>query len=202
MDPGALQSYVRFMRERLFDHIDVPPGAWRVPDGTLPQAVRGRAPGAAVAGGGRGRRRASGGRPWPVRARPASPPAHLLPHLTRATHPKYPFPPPTPQKDVAAYCRDYEAAIEAAGGLDVQARNGGGLGVAGLGSGVVGGARNAADAPQSRHAPLLLTLGGPLLPLTPPPHPQPPRSWASGAQGTSASTSRAPPSPAARAYSC
>jgi hypothetical protein len=40
MDPGALQSYVRFMRERLFDHIDIPPGAWHVPDGTLPAEVR------------------------------------------------------------------------------------------------------------------------------------------------------------------
>lgn len=41
MQPGDLQSYVRFMKERLFDHVDIPPGAWHVPDGTLPQGVRG-----------------------------------------------------------------------------------------------------------------------------------------------------------------
>jgi len=35
MEPTALQSYVRFMREHLFDHIDLPPGNWHVPDGTL-----------------------------------------------------------------------------------------------------------------------------------------------------------------------
>lgn len=60
MRPEDLQSYVRFMRERLFDHLDMPRGAWHVPDGTLPQS------------------------------------------------------------EVAAYCRAYEAAIEEAGGLDVQ----------------------------------------------------------------------------------
>jgi len=35
MQPDALQSYVRFMREHLFDHVDIPSGAWHVPDGTL-----------------------------------------------------------------------------------------------------------------------------------------------------------------------
>ncbi len=35
MAPDALQSYVRFMREHLFDHIDIEPGHWHVPDGTL-----------------------------------------------------------------------------------------------------------------------------------------------------------------------
>lgn len=36
MQPGSLQSYVRFMREHLFDHIDIQPGNWHVPDGTVP----------------------------------------------------------------------------------------------------------------------------------------------------------------------
>jgi glucosamine-6-phosphate deaminase len=36
MRPEALQSYVRFMREHLFDHVDIPAGQWHVPDGTLP----------------------------------------------------------------------------------------------------------------------------------------------------------------------
>jgi hypothetical protein len=40
MDPNDLQSYVRFMRERLFDHVDIPAGAWHVPDGTVPREVR------------------------------------------------------------------------------------------------------------------------------------------------------------------
>jgi glucosamine-6-phosphate deaminase len=35
MGPTSLQSYVRFMREHLFDHIDIPDGNWHVPDGTL-----------------------------------------------------------------------------------------------------------------------------------------------------------------------
>ncbi|MEO1236494.1 MAG: glucosamine-6-phosphate deaminase [Planctomycetota bacterium] len=35
MEPDALQSYVRFMREHLFDHVDIPPENCRVPDGTL-----------------------------------------------------------------------------------------------------------------------------------------------------------------------
>src|SRR5213596_2947200 len=33
MQPNELQSYVRFMREHLFDHIDIPAGQWHVPDG-------------------------------------------------------------------------------------------------------------------------------------------------------------------------
>ena len=37
MRPTELQSYVRFMREHLFDHIDIPAGQWHVPDGTLPR---------------------------------------------------------------------------------------------------------------------------------------------------------------------
>ncbi|MCI0335553.1 MAG: glucosamine-6-phosphate deaminase [Planctomycetes bacterium] len=36
MQPGELQSYVRFMREHLFDLVDIAPGNWHVPDGTLP----------------------------------------------------------------------------------------------------------------------------------------------------------------------
>src|SRR4029453_16757399 len=36
MQPHELQSYVRFMREHLFDLIDIPEGSWHVPDGTLP----------------------------------------------------------------------------------------------------------------------------------------------------------------------
>jgi glucosamine-6-phosphate deaminase len=35
MQPDSLQSYVRFMREHLFDHIDMPAGNWHVPDGTI-----------------------------------------------------------------------------------------------------------------------------------------------------------------------
>ena len=35
MQPDALQSYHRFMREHLFDHIDVPAAAIHIPDGTL-----------------------------------------------------------------------------------------------------------------------------------------------------------------------
>ena len=33
ISPDAPQSYRRFMRERLFDHIDIAPGNWHVPDG-------------------------------------------------------------------------------------------------------------------------------------------------------------------------
>lgn len=36
MQPEDLQSYVRFMREHLFDHIDIKPGNYHVPDGTVP----------------------------------------------------------------------------------------------------------------------------------------------------------------------
>jgi glucosamine-6-phosphate deaminase len=35
MQPHELQSYVRFMREHLFDLVDIAPGNWHVPDGTL-----------------------------------------------------------------------------------------------------------------------------------------------------------------------
>ena len=36
MQPHELQSYVRFMREHLFDLVDIAPGNWHVPDGTAP----------------------------------------------------------------------------------------------------------------------------------------------------------------------
>ena len=35
MQPTTLQSYVRFMREHLFDHIDIPKNNINIPDGTL-----------------------------------------------------------------------------------------------------------------------------------------------------------------------
>ncbi len=38
MDPGATQSYVRFMNEHLFDHIDIPKDNVHIPDGTLDMA--------------------------------------------------------------------------------------------------------------------------------------------------------------------
>ena len=37
MLPGALQSYVRFMNEHLFDHLDIPRKNIHIPDGTLPK---------------------------------------------------------------------------------------------------------------------------------------------------------------------
>ncbi|MEN7548507.1 glucosamine-6-phosphate deaminase [Rapidithrix thailandica] len=37
MQPDALQSYVRFMKEYLFDHIDIPKENIHIPDGTLKQ---------------------------------------------------------------------------------------------------------------------------------------------------------------------
>ncbi len=37
MRPDELQSYVRFMREHLFDHVDLPPEQCHVPDGTVPR---------------------------------------------------------------------------------------------------------------------------------------------------------------------
>ncbi|WP_426061882.1 glucosamine-6-phosphate deaminase [Hymenobacter sp. B1770] len=37
MAPGSLQSYVRFMREYLFDHIDIRPENVHIPDGTVPK---------------------------------------------------------------------------------------------------------------------------------------------------------------------
>ena len=36
MQPDALQSYWRFMREHLFDHVDIKPENYFIPDGTLP----------------------------------------------------------------------------------------------------------------------------------------------------------------------
>ncbi|MEP7322989.1 MAG: glucosamine-6-phosphate deaminase [Saprospiraceae bacterium] len=38
VDPGALQSYVRFMHENLFDHIDIPKSQIHIPNGTLAKA--------------------------------------------------------------------------------------------------------------------------------------------------------------------
>jgi len=38
MEPNMLQSYVRFMKENLFDHIDIPPENINIPDGSLPEA--------------------------------------------------------------------------------------------------------------------------------------------------------------------
>lgn len=35
MEPDSLQSYVRFMKEHLFDHVDIDPANAHVPDGTL-----------------------------------------------------------------------------------------------------------------------------------------------------------------------
>jgi glucosamine-6-phosphate deaminase len=37
MPPDALQSYHRFMREHLFDHVDIPADAIHIPDGRLPR---------------------------------------------------------------------------------------------------------------------------------------------------------------------
>lgn len=37
MQPDALQSYVRFMNEHLFSHIDIPKDQIHIPDGTLPK---------------------------------------------------------------------------------------------------------------------------------------------------------------------
>src|SRR3954468_6249188 len=37
MNPDELQSYVRFMREHLFDHVDIDPATVHVPDGTIPR---------------------------------------------------------------------------------------------------------------------------------------------------------------------
>ena len=38
MPPGSLQSYVRFMREYLFDHVDIRPENVHIPDGTVAEA--------------------------------------------------------------------------------------------------------------------------------------------------------------------
>src|SRR5688572_23058379 len=35
MEPGSIQSYVRFMREHLFDHIDITKKNIHIPDGTI-----------------------------------------------------------------------------------------------------------------------------------------------------------------------
>src|SRR5690606_41899574 len=35
MQPDAIQSYVRFMNEHLFDHIDIPRDHIHIPDGTI-----------------------------------------------------------------------------------------------------------------------------------------------------------------------
>lgn len=35
MDPDSLHSYVRFMKQHLFGHIDIPRGNWHIPDGNL-----------------------------------------------------------------------------------------------------------------------------------------------------------------------
>jgi glucosamine-6-phosphate deaminase len=37
MQPDSLQSYVRFMKEYLFDHIDIPKKNIHIPDGTIPK---------------------------------------------------------------------------------------------------------------------------------------------------------------------
>jgi len=37
MQPDDLQSYHRFMREHLFDHVDIPPDQIHLPDGTIPR---------------------------------------------------------------------------------------------------------------------------------------------------------------------
>src|SRR5262245_6005720 len=37
MKPDALQSYNRFMREHLFDHVDIDPKNVHLPDGTIPR---------------------------------------------------------------------------------------------------------------------------------------------------------------------
>ena len=60
MKPNELQSYVRFMKEHLFDHIDIPDENVNIPDGTVPV------------------------------------------------------------EEVAAYCKNYEEKIAAAGGIDIQ----------------------------------------------------------------------------------
>lgn len=37
IEPNSLQSYVRFMNEHLFDHIDIPKEQINIPDGTIPE---------------------------------------------------------------------------------------------------------------------------------------------------------------------
>lgn len=36
MEPDSLQSYVLFMKEQLFNHVDIPEGNYFIPDGTIP----------------------------------------------------------------------------------------------------------------------------------------------------------------------
>ncbi len=36
MEPDSIYSYHRFMKEQLFDHVDIPAGNFHLPDGTLP----------------------------------------------------------------------------------------------------------------------------------------------------------------------
>ena len=42
MQPDELQSYLRFMHEHLFDHVDIDPANIHIPDGTLPRETRRR----------------------------------------------------------------------------------------------------------------------------------------------------------------
>jgi len=37
IEPDALQSYNRFMKEHLFNHVDIPEGQYNIPDGTIPK---------------------------------------------------------------------------------------------------------------------------------------------------------------------
>ena len=39
MQPDSIHSYVRFMREQLFDHVDIPKENYFIPDGTVPSAL-------------------------------------------------------------------------------------------------------------------------------------------------------------------
>tara|TARA_R110000868_G_scaffold78284_3_gene223554 strand:- start:1871 stop:3799 length:1929 start_codon:yes stop_codon:yes gene_type:complete len=68
MEPDAIQSYVRFMKELLFNHVDIEPENYHIPDGTLAK------------------------------------------------------------KDIADYCKEYEAKIDALGGIDLQVLGIGGNG--------------------------------------------------------------------------
>lgn len=36
MEPDSIYSYHRFMKEHLFDHVDIPEGNYHIPDGTIP----------------------------------------------------------------------------------------------------------------------------------------------------------------------
>ena len=40
MQPNELQSYVRFMKEHLFDHVDIPEDQINIPDGTIASSNR------------------------------------------------------------------------------------------------------------------------------------------------------------------